>query len=351
MLGHELRNPIAPMVNAVHLLGRPGEGQRAREILERQLEQLTRLVDDLLDVSRVSRGKIELRRELLDLSQLVRGVAEDHLEHFRSRGVQLHVDCAESVWVDGDRVRLQQIAGNLLGNALEFTPAHGRVAVKVERAFADARLTVTDTGEGLDAATLRGLFQPFVQARRPGGALGPGLGLGLAVVRGIAELHGGQASAASAGLGQGSTFEVNLPAVEAPVQVAAVERPAEAEGRRPLSVLVIDDNVDLANSMRDLLAFEAEQVAVENSGAAAVATIRRLKPHLVICDIGLPGKDGYAIAAEVRADPALASVKLVALSGYGLAHDKQRAAQAGFSLHLTKPVRPDALMRLLDDAS
>ncbi len=354
MLAHELRNPLAPMMLALELMRRPERVPGARQVLDRQLKHLSRLVDDLLDVSRISRGKIELRREVVDLAALIAQVAEDHLDTFLEHGLQLHVDCARGTYVEGDRARLQQVAGNLLGNALKFTPHGGHVWLHVKRGDDGAvQLSVTDTGDGIDAAMREHLFQPFVQARTGLDRKSGGLGLGLALVRRIVELHGGNVKAISKGKGHGATFVVSLPAAEAPraPRVGALTSSDDRRpGRRPLSVLVIDDNVDLANTMRDLLAFEAENVTADYSGITAVERIKQLKPDVVICDIGLPEKDGYEIAREVRADRSLDGVKLIALSGYGMDADKERAAAAGFSHHVTKPVPPDQLVRLLDDA-
>jgi signal transduction histidine kinase len=351
MLAHELRNPLGPMVNAVELAQRqPDTAPRAHRVIDRQLKQLTRLVDDLLDVSRISRGKIELQRQALDLGVLAADVVDDQLEAFAAAGLELKIERSGELGLNGDPVRLQQVIGNLLGNALKFTPRGGLVWVRVRAVAGQVTLSVTDTGQGIDAATLSKLFQPFVQTRRALDRENGGLGLGLAVVRGIVELHGGRVTASSKGSGQGTTFEVSLP-VDRREQTPAPQPGAgpAARGQRRLRVLVIDDNVELASTMQQLLAYEAKEVEVEHSGAAAVERIRRMKPDVVICDIGLPQKDGYAIAAEVRSDPALDHVKLVALSGYGMEADKARASKAGFSVHLTKPVPPAQLFRVLDE--
>lgn len=343
LLGHELRNPLAPMVNAVHLMKRTGPDERLVGILERQLGQLGRLVDDLLDAARISHGTVTLQRQALDLGDLLDAAVQDHRGLYLEAGVALELHAEGGVTVNGDPVRLTQIAGNLLGNALEFTPRGGRVNVTVWRNQGRAELQVADNGEGLDEEALERLFQPFLRARRGG------LGLGLSVVRGLVELHGGSVIAASGGPGRGSTFTVTLPLSEAAVPA----KPPPAPGRksvRPLTVLVIDDNVDLGVTLRDLLRFEVQRAEVEHSGAAALESIRRVAPDVVICDIGMPDRDGYSIAREVRADPGLQRVKLIALTGYGMDVDRERAAAAGFALHLTKPVVLDALLRALDDS-
>ncbi len=343
LLGHELRNPLAPMVNALHLMKRGGPSDALLAVVERQAAQLGRLVDDMLDSARISHGLVTLQRRALDVGELFEAAAEDHRALFREKGVDLDVRREVRLGVNGDPARLNQVVANLLANALELTPRGGRVEVTARRSGDRAELVVADSGEGFDAPTLANLFRPFARKGREG------LGLGLSVVRGLVDLHGGAVTAASPGPGRGATFCVTLPLVEAPA-VAEPAVGARRRGLRPLSVLVIDDNVDLANTMRDLLRFDVERVEAEHSGAAALDTIRRLMPDVVICDIGMPEKDGYAIAREVRADPALARVRLIALTGYGLDVDRALAAEAGFARHLTKPVPPDELLRVLDDS-
>ncbi len=351
MLAHELRNPLAPMVNAVHLLGLPGlkpaTRNRAQEVLNRQLRHLARLVDDLLDVSRITRGKVELRREHLDLCNLATEVASDQAATFEDQGIELVIDCPGEAIVFGDRTRLAQVIGNLLANALKFTPSGGKVTVRAQATDRKtAEVVVTDSGAGINPEDIGALFEPFVQGDRSLDRTRGGLGLGLAVVKGIVELHGGQVRAASPGVGLGSTFTIGLP-LETRATSHATAAPKGGSIPRQMTVLVIDDNVDLAGTIADLLELAGHRVEVEHTGIHAVEAMHRVRPDVVICDIGLPQKDGYAVAEEMKRDPALASIPIIALSGYGMDADKERAARAGFASHLTKPVDPEALLALL----
>jgi PAS domain S-box-containing protein len=350
VLSHELRNPLAPMRTALAVLALAGPGSsqalRARAALERQLQHLTRLVDDLLDLTRISRGKIRLHRVPLDLGPLVARTAEDHRALFDHGGVALELRLAAGATpVDGDATRLAQALGNLLQNAAKFTPEGGRVSVELERDGGDAVLRVRDTGMGIDASVLPRLFEPFSQAEATLDRTRGGLGLGLALVRRLAELHGGSATARSGGAGLGAEFTVRVPLStrsDDPARPAAT--PAAASGRR---VLVVDDNVDAAETLRDLLEFSGHAAAVAHDGPAALALARAFAPDAVLCDIGLPGMDGYAVARALRADAALAGVLLVALTGYAQPEDQRRASEAGFDAHLAKPPPLETIESLL----
>jgi PAS domain S-box-containing protein len=349
MLGHELRNPLAPIRNGVAILGMLGgtspEIAAVRDMIDRQATQLARLVDDLLDVSRITRGKVLLRKGRLDLAGLLRGVADD----FRPTldGVELGLDLpAGPVWVEGDPTRLAQAVGNLLHNAAKFTERGGRVSVRLSAGEGGAVLTVRDTGVGMSAQTLSGLFEPFNQADGSTDRTRGGLGLGLAVVKGLVELHGGSVEASSAGVGQGSEFTLRLPLgpAEGEVPAGAPPLPAGAPGLR---IVVVEDNLDVAESLRMLLGMSGHDVAVAHTGAAGLEAARRHRPDVVVCDIGLPGgMDGYAVARALRREPQPPRV-LIALTGYGQEEDRRRAHQAGFDLHLVKPVDPLALVRVL----
>jgi PAS domain S-box-containing protein len=360
LLGHELRNPLAPIRNAVHILEQAGQDEalleRTREMIDRQVAHMTRLVDDLLDISRISQGKILLRRERLDLVELVRHAVEDHRGELESGGLGLDLDLppqpSEPLWVEGDRIRLSQMLGNLLHNAGKFTDPGGRVTVELavdppgERAEW-AEVVVRDTGIGMDPEMLERLFETFSQADRSLARSRGGLGLGLALVHGLAGLHGGEVSAASEGLGRGSRFTLRLPlasAAAAPRAEAEVPAPATSLPR----VLVVEDNADAAESMQLLLELRGFETVTAGDGVAGLELARRFRPDVVLCDIGLPGAlDGYAVARELRADPAFAGLRLIALTGYGQAEDQRRAYAAGFDLHLTKPVDPATLLNLL----
>ena len=363
MLGHELRNPLAPIRNAVQILRQAGHDEAlletARDMIDRQVSHLARLVDDLLDVSRISRGKILLRKERLDLTELVRDTVEDHRRGLEAGGLTIDLTLSGGpLWVEGDGTRLAQVLGNLLNNAGKFTDPGGRVAVELRAGLfrgggEGAEITVEDTGIGMDPEMLERLFETFSQADRTLDRSRGGLGLGLALVKGLVDLHGGEVDAASAGLGRGSRFTLRLPLVEA-VAVSPRE-PEEAAAPDPETgprrVLVIEDNADAAESMQMLLELSGFEVETAMDGRAGLKAARRFRPDVVLCDIGLPGgMDGYAVARELRADDALRPVRLIALTGYGQAEDQRRAYAEGFDLHLTKPVDPALLPDLLAKA-
>jgi PAS domain S-box-containing protein len=352
VLSHELRNPLLPIRNCIEILRRAPPGseaaQRAQAVIERQVDQLARLVDDLLDVTRIHRDRIQLRRRPLELCELVRRTVEDHAAYFHGHGVALELQpAAAPVHVDADPHRLAQVVGNLLLNAAKFT-SHGgstRVAVTADPAAGVARIRVEDDGVGLSAGMLASLFQPFVQADETLDRSEGGLGLGLALVKGLVELHGGTIAAHSDGPGTGARFEVALPLCGPPAEPAVRRAPPPPPRRR---VMVVDDNLDAAQSLRELLELQGHQVvAVAHDGAGAVAEARRTGPEVVLCDIGLPGMDGYQVARAFRADPALRTTRLVALSGYAQPDDLRLAAEAGFDAHLAKPADLDRLEQLL----
>ena len=357
MLSHELRNPLSAIRSGLFLLSRAQPGaalaQRASSIVDRQVQQLARLVDDLLDVSRITQHKIQLRRAPVDLGALVRAAIDDHASLFDSRGVRLELQLAGGpLIVDGDAARLVQVLGNLLQNAVKFTPAGGRTTVTLERAQdgTSAVLRVADTGVGIEPALFPRMFEPFTQADRTLARSGGGLGLGLALVRGLVELHGGTVSVHSAGAGQGTEFVVRLPLAAAVAQTAgAATRPAgPAEHRR---VLLIEDNRDVAETLCTILQLEGHSVEVEHDGPSGIRRARELRPDIVLCDLGLPGASGYDVARELRRDEALRKTPLVALSGYAAAEDVARAHSAGFDQHLAKPIELDRLRDLVAAAS
>jgi two-component system CheB/CheR fusion protein len=342
-LSHELRNPLTPIRNSLCVLGRaaPGSEQarRATTVIERQVGQLARLVDDLLDVTRITRSGVQLQRQRLELAPLLARAAEDHDSLFSSSGVALNVRAApQPLWVVGDPVRLTQAIGNLLQNAARHTVTGDQVTLELteDKASRTAVIRVRDTGAGIAPEVLPRLFEPYTQGgsaldRRDGG-----LGLGLALVRGLVELHGGTVTAASAGLGAGAQFEVRLP--------LSLAEAATAHQRR---LLIIDDNVDVAESLREALAFGGHHLEVAHTGPEGLALARRFHPEVVLCDLGLPEMDGYAVARAFRADQDLAHAYLVALSGYARPDDLARAEAAGFNRHLAKPATVDKLEALL----
>jgi PAS domain S-box-containing protein len=349
VLSHELRNPLAPIQNSLYILDRAAPGgdqaKRSLEVIRRQAAHLSRLVDDLLDVTRIARGKIRLQRQRVDVVDLVHRTVEDYRAAFSDSGVHLDARIPESaLWADADSTRLAQIVGNLLANALKFTPRGGRVELELREQQGSATLRVRDSGVGIAPEVIGRLFQPFSQAEQTLDRSRGGLGLGLALVRGLAELHGGSAAAASDGLGRGSEFVVTLPLDAAP------QPAAPAPGPRPLSwrrVLVIEDNVDAAESVKEVLELWGHEVRVAHDGPTGIEAARDFRPEFVLCDIGLPDMSGYAVARALRADAALDTAYLVALTGYASPDDVRRATEAGFDRHLAKPPNLDALQELL----
>jgi len=373
MLAHELRNPLGAVSNALHVMRRAAPGSsvydRARESALRQLAHQSRMVDDLLDVSRITRGSIDLRREQLDLARLVSETVDDHRAGIEAKGITVTVETPpEPIPVEGDPTRLVQILVNLLDNAGKFTPPGGRITVRcgmqsgmdggmesgMEGGEQDghAWASVRDTGTGIDAALLPGIFEPFTQARqnldRPEG----GLGLGLTLARGLAESHGGTLEAASPGEGAGSEFTLRLPLsnsppIPAPVPDIPLFHPSSFSLQPSKRVLVVEDNLDAAETLSDLLETFGYEVRLAHTGPDGVQAAREYLPEIVLCDIGLPGMDGYQVASHLRGDPATADARLIAVTGYGGDADRRMSEEAGFEKHLTKPIDPEELQRLL----
>ncbi len=356
VLSHELRNPLSPVRSSLYILERatPGgeQARRALQIIDRQARHMTRLIEDLLDVTRISRGKINLQRERVNLSALARGVAEDHREAFSKNGVDLRVEVAgEPLWVNADPTRLAQVIGNLLSNSAKFTARGGRTVLCVEaNARGQAVIRVRDDGVGLSRESLARLFEPFAQAPQTIDRSRGGLGLGLALVKGLVEMHGGSVAAHSEGEGKGSAFTVVLP-LHLPTRDELVVAPAPERGSSARRVLVVEDNVDVAESLREALELGDHEVAVAYSGPEGVEVARRVMPDVVLCDIGLPGMDGYGVAGVLRADPnaSLRSTFLIALSGYAQQEDVMKSRSAGFDRHMAKPPSIEALEKLLSE--
>ena len=346
MLGHELRNPLGAIANASQLLASRDEEMRshARGVIARQVQHLARMTDDLLDAARAMTGKIVLQRQPLELAD----AASRALATVRASGRAGNRRLAQqvtSVWVDADPTRIEQIIGNLLGNALKFTPDAGTIALSVAREGDDAVLRVSDTGIGMSAALASRVFEPFVQGERPLDRSQGGLGIGLTLVRRLAELHGGSADAASDGPGSGSVFTVRLPAIEPPV--ASRTRPAAAAPARSRDVLIVEDNPDARETLKRMLELEGHRVRVAEDGMAALETVRDAAPEIALIDIGLPRMDGYELARQIRALHGDKHPYLVAVTGYGLPEDRRRTREAGFDLHLVKPVDSAALAAVL----
>ena len=353
MLGHELRNPLSPIVTALTLMGRRqgGDTSRERAIIARQVKHLVRLVDDLLDVSRVTRGKIELRREDCDVSALVEDALEivDTLLERRRHELQLSV--TPNLRWHGDGTRIKQVIANLLSNAARYTPAGGHVNLSVAADGGELVIRVQDDGQGLDAELLPRLFEPFVQGPRDASRSDGGLGLGLAVVKGLVGLHGGSVRANSEGLGRGSEFVVRLPGVLTDASSAPADEPnppaqaASSQGKK--RVLVVEDNEDAADSLAELLSLDGYEVRVARDGPSALALSSEFEPQVALLDIGLPVMDGYQLVRSLRRDLRDGSCRYFAMTGYGQPGDAALAAVAGFERVLVKPIDHDLLEHLL----
>jgi signal transduction histidine kinase len=348
MLGHELRNPLGAVATAVRVLERTAEAgpgaARARAIIARQVEHLGRLVDDLLDVGRVMTGKILLERAPLDLAAATASALAALRAGARTDGHAVRTALAP-VWVEADVTRIEQIVVNLVGNAIKYTAAGGTITVSTRREDAHAVLEVADSGIGMAPDLVPRIFDLFVQGARGLDRAQGGLGIGLTLVRRLAELHGGSVSAASPGEGKGSVFTVRLPAVTAPVATTSGAVPGAAPG--PRRVLVVEDHDDAREMLVHLLRLDGHEAHEARDGREALEAARRLRLDAALVDIGLPGLDGYEVARRLRAAPDTAGLLLVAVTGYGLPEDRDRSQVAGFDEHLVKPVTADALARAL----
>ncbi len=355
MLAHELRNPLAPIRNALHIM-RGSELQdpalvEACAVVERQVQQLAGIVDDLLDLFRILHHKLQLRTETLDLAELVRQTVEDHRCSLEARQLTLNLEApTEPVWIQGDRVRLTQVLSNLLHNAEKFTNAGGQVSVRLatEPGEQRAAVSVQDTGIGIEPGMLPHVFETFIQADQSLDRSRGGLGLGLALVKGLVELHGGRVKASSPGLGHGAEFGFWLPLDSQPRPSTRnySSGPLAISSRR-LKILIVEDNLDAARTLGRLLTRYGHEVTMAHTGRAGVEAARERHPEVVLCDLGLPEMDGFEVARTLRKDPDTADARLIAVSGYGQDEDRRRSEEAGFDLHLTKPVDPADLQRLL----
>jgi PAS domain S-box-containing protein len=352
MLAHELRNPLAAIMSAGEVLHRRVQEagvQKLIAVIRRQTRALARMVDDLLDVSRVTLGKIQLAREPVLLGEVMTRAADAARDAAQRAELRFDVDIdADPLWVRGDATRLEQVVTNLLNNAVKFTPAGGTITVRLKREGADAAIRIRDTGIGIDRTLLPKVFDLFVQADTSLDRAKSGLGIGLALVRQIVALHGGQVTATSAGRGAGSEFVVCLPLTLEDVEAPVRER-RRSQAPRRLRVLVIDDQPDMADSVAALIETLGHDVRAVYDGHTALAVGRSEHPDVMFVDIGMPGMTGYEFARKVRSDPALARTPLVALTGYGRSEDRIRVAEAGFDLHLTKPVTDARLEAVLVD--
>jgi PAS domain S-box-containing protein len=350
MLAHELRNPLAPIRYATQMLQMIGAQDprigRARDVIDRQVDHLVRLVDDLLDVSRVSRGKIELRRSRIELAAILRQAVETSRPLVDARRHALHLTLPdEPVYVDGDTTRLTQVVSNLLNNAAKYTDAGGHLELSLEAVAGEAVIRVRDDGRGLDPAALEHVFEPFFQVDRNLDRSEGGLGIGLSLVKDLVELHGGRVEARSAGRGRGSEFVVRLARVPSAAAGATTADEA-APCRHRLRILVVDDNLDAAEGLVELLQLDGHETLMASDGEQAVHVALQERPDVVLLDIGLPKLDGRGACRAMR-DGGLTQALIVAMTGYGQDEDRRASASAGFDAHQIKPVKLSTIRRLL----
>ena len=351
-LGHELRNPLNPIRSAVELLRQKGASDPdvrwSHEVIQRQVVHLARLIDDLLDVSRITQGKIDLRRDVVELNQVLESAVESVRPLVQGSGKQLMVrHPKEAVLLNADPVRLAQVFSNLLDNAVKYTGRNARIDVEVQRLGAEAVVSVRDDGVGIPPEHLPHLFDPFYQADRSLGRTHGGLGIGLTLVRRLVEMHGGTIEAVSDGSGCGSTFVVRLPALPREHSTEAAPHARRAVPRRPRRILIADDNQDSAASMAMLLRLDGNEVQIAFDGEDAVRLADGFRPEVLLLDIGMPRLNGYEVAQRLRAQPWGRELVLIAATGWGQDEDRRRSMETGFDAHLVKPVDHQALLQLL----
>jgi CheY-like chemotaxis protein/two-component sensor histidine kinase len=353
MLAHELRNPLQPIRSAVELLRQekatPEQLHQGRDVIGRQVDQLARLVDDLVDANRISNGKLELRRDVIDLLPIIEGAADSirPLAERKRQNIAMTLSPGP-VLIDGDAVRLTQVFMNLLNNAVKYTPRDGHISLAVECDDGEAFVRIRDDGVGICEFDLPRVFEMFYQGKNHADDAQGGLGLGLALVRRLTELHGGSVRAHSAGPDQGSEFEIRVPLTShldrAPIIAQARKSTAKPPSRR---ILVADDNRDAAETLATILRLEGNEVDIAYDGADAVSAMSKFQPDVVLMDLGMPKLDGYAAARAIRSVARGASVVLIAISGWGGDVDRQLSQEAGFDRHLVKPVVPSDLLAVL----
>jgi signal transduction histidine kinase len=354
-LAHELRNPLAPLRHGLDILRRSPDSVDAaeiREMMDRQLVHLVRLIDDLLDVSRISQGKIELRKERIQAADVLRAALESSRPLIDSARHSLTIDMApEPIWLDADLTRLAQVVGNLLNNAAKYTPEGGRIGLSLSADGADAVIAVSDNGLGIPADMQSQVFQLFAQVENHSDRARGGLGIGLALAKQLVAMHDGSVAAESAGSGQGSVFTVRIPfaAVDPETQPEAEQPAARPAPTQPLKVLVVDDNVDVAQTVGWMLEEIGHQYHLVHDGRQALQAAREFRPDAILLDIGLPVMDGYAVCRAFRQDDLFKDALIIAQTGWGQTRDKTLASEAGFDHHLVKPVAYDELERVLAD--
>jgi len=353
MISHELRNPLAPIINALHLLrlqgGENPMQREARGMIERQTAHLARIVDDLLEISRIATGRIHLRSSRVELNSIVNRAAAASRPLIEARHHRFSASlCEEPIWLNADPVRLEQVVVNLLNNAAKYTGEGGQIWLTVRPLEHEAEIRVKDTGVGIEGALLPRIFDLFTQAEKSLDRSQGGLGIGLTLVRSLVEMHRGSVTAESGGLGLGSEFIVRLPVVHLPLELEDQGPPRALDQAPPGSrVLVVDDNHDTANSVVALLQMAGYETRAAYTGTIGLELACSYRPHVALLDIGLPEMDGFELAARLREDPKTQETLLIAMTGYGEEHHQQAAREAGFSHHLVKPVDPNTLLEFL----
>ena len=354
MLAHELRNPLAAIGNAVALAARSRLQEHidwSMEVINRQIKHLSRLIDDLLDVSRINRGKIELRRDVLDATPILDSAIETVRPLIDERTHKLSVTIERGkLWVNVDPTRLEQVVTNLLTNAAKYTQNGGNIWLTAGHEEGDVVITVKDTGVGIPPDKLPEMFELFAQGDRTLARSEGGLGIGLTVVKKLIQMHGGTITASSEGIDKGSEFSVLLPAAKRPAAFQTPVTEPAASARSAARILVVDDNLDTARGMARLLNLLGHDVKAAHDGSEAIDVARAHGPEFVLLDIGLPGMDGYEVAAQLRQDGCCRGAVFIAISGYGQDEDRRRSKEAGFDYHLVKPIDHDALLTLLSHA-
>ncbi len=360
LLAHELRNPLAPILTSLELLriGTPELATRARDVIDRNVRHLARLIDDLLDVARIAQGRIVLRKESVELARVVASGIEISSSLIEARGHRLAVSLPEEpVWLDADPLRLAQVLSNLLNNAAKFTDPGGRIGLTASREGPFAVLEVSDTGMGISPQLLPRIFDLFAQEQSSLERSEGGLGIGLTLARRLVEMHGGALSAASDGVGRGSLFRVRVPAGERREAVSGVSGVVAApealsrssSGPKKRRVLLVDDSADTVSGLADLLQEWGHTVRTAHDGLSGVEAAMSYQPEVVLLDIGLPGMNGFEVARRLRAEPSLRDALLIAVTGYGQDSDRRRSREAGFDHHLLKPLDFDRLRSLLEN--
>lgn len=351
-LSHELRNPMAAISAGLQLLDITQDvcqAERAKEIMKRQMHQLCRLADDLLDLTRITRNKIEIKKEKIELKTLMELVAEDHKTIFDEKGIELDVEVTGgSLYLDADPVRIRQSIGNLLYNAMKFSYTGGKVLLRLTKEKNEALISVKDEGRGIKPEFIPSLFQPFMQEDHSIDRSGGGLGLGLPIVKGIVELHGGSVSVFSEGPGKGSQFTIRLPIIKT-AEKKKSNKDFKDETSRSLRILLIEDNHDLVEMLRTMIQLMGHTVATAYNGMEGIEKAKEFSPEVVFCDIGMPGMDGIETARRIRNETSLKDLFLVALTGYAEQRNVELAIKSGFNRHLAKPVDRDTLEKILAD--